>query len=453
MKIFNLLQEAKDHLINKLNLTDEQKNRLILFFKRRPDLESSVDWNRKDLDWNYWDEFTYQADRQITKGNLKAKGLDIFEPSEDYIDISISPNYFAFIPLNYNFQNFIQNTKFYGTEAKWCIGSNSEYHWDNYQKDSDFVILIEKETGVKIAWQIQSHSFAFWNMMDFKTEGETISDCDFSQYGWNNATQEELDFINKIESDLPTLLEKFDYYMGDDGSAEFEFSEPKIFVLLDAYTEGKFYIGNSNLTKRRKFIKTQPLSSYKKDFSQIEILRMDEETKEKITYIDIPKNLELPEYYFEECYELSYAVFEEGINYIEKTLFAGCDSLEKITFPKGLKYIGNYAFSGCFTLDNIEFPETLEEIGFSAFDGNSELTKVDLSKTQIKNIPSEAFKQCTSLEEVILPKTCEYIDDEAFEGCYSLRQINLEVLSDGWSKTAFEGCKDLNIQEQLLRDL
>ena len=47
------INEKKDHLIMRLaGLSDEEKQKVIEFFKAKSNLENKIDWNRKDLTFN-----------------------------------------------------------------------------------------------------------------------------------------------------------------------------------------------------------------------------------------------------------------------------------------------------------------------------------------------------------------------------------------------------------------
>ena len=58
MKYFEFFKmlEKKDRIINKMNLTDEQKRIAIDFFTKHPNYESEIDWNSKDLAWDDFEE-------------------------------------------------------------------------------------------------------------------------------------------------------------------------------------------------------------------------------------------------------------------------------------------------------------------------------------------------------------------------------------------------------------
>ena len=74
--------ENKDRLIDRLNLTDDQKNKLKGYFKRNPSFESKIDWNRKDLTWE--DFSGLLASEGKTKTQAKKKGIEGLTEEKDY---------------------------------------------------------------------------------------------------------------------------------------------------------------------------------------------------------------------------------------------------------------------------------------------------------------------------------------------------------------------------------
>ncbi len=77
--------------------------------------------------------------------------------------------------------------------------------------------------------------------------------------------------------------------------------------------------------------------------------------------------------------------------------------------------------------------------------GINSIKVLDLSDTQITTIDDEAFKNCSTLTEIILPKILKTIGESAFDGCNSLTSINLsdctnlQSIGDG----AFHECRSL----------
>ena len=71
--------------------------------------------------------------------------------------------------------------------------------------------------------------------------------------------------------------------------------------------------------------------------------------------------------------------------------------------------------------------------------------EIDLSLTEIPEIPKEMFTNTTNLGKITLPDTVTNIEEKAFSGCYSLNSIrfpnNLENISEG----AFSNCSGLKL--------
>ena len=70
--------------------------------------------------------------------------------------------------------------------------------------------------------------------------------------------------------------------------------------------------------------------------------------------------------------------------------------LKKVTFSNELKYLGNKLFEDATALQDVNFPDSLQFIGFRCFQ-NTSLTKVDLSKTQIRFWSETASKDATNM--------------------------------------------------------
>jgi hypothetical protein len=67
-----------------------------------------------------------------------------------------------------------------------------------------------------------------------------------------------------------------------------------------------------------------------------------------------------------------------------------------------------------FASPDFILPKNMKAIGENMFENNTALTTVDAANCQ--TVGAEAFKDCTGLEQVRLPKDCQ-ISDSAFDGC------------------------------------
>lgn len=75
------------------------------------------------------------------------------------------------------------------------------------------------------------------------------------------------------------------------------------------------------------------------------------------------------------------------------------------------------------------------------------LTRLDLSKTTLTEIPENCFKDMTLLTEVVLPESLKIIWRSAFEGC---RSMHLTELPDGITRidrSAFEDCSAITVSK------
>ena len=69
---------------------------------------------------------------------------------------------------------------------------------------------------------------------------------------------------------------------------------------------------------------------------------------------------------------------------------------------------------------------------------------MDLPAT-LKIIENRAFKECESLEEVILPKGVTGIGDEVFYGCKSLKAVYIPETVAQIGENAFAECPDVKL--------
>lgn len=131
----SILFEKKDHLIKKLDMTEEEKQKLIDFFASHTNLESKINWNRKDLTMKDFQDVFNIATK--SRGFIKKNGLTAFTEGVDYVDVS--DKFFAqgvglaLIPKTYEFEKWYQSENDLGPEGEWCIGSQrTNEHWLEY---------------------------------------------------------------------------------------------------------------------------------------------------------------------------------------------------------------------------------------------------------------------------------------------------------------------------------
>ena len=139
-------------------------------------------------------------------------------------------------------------------------------------------------------------------------------------------------------------------------------------------------------------------------------------------------------------------------------LNSGITSLDLSQATK-LLTIGDSAFKGCSSLTEVKVPKSLKEFGSNVF-GNSSaasgqngyctsLTTIDLSSTQVTQLPTGLFQGCTSLSNVKLPSGLTQIGQQAFAGTTSLKTIEIpsSVTTINGSAFANSGITSLDLSQ------
>ncbi len=143
---------------------------------------------------------------------------------------------------------------------------------------------------------------------------------------------------------------------------------------------------------------------------------------------------------FTECTSLENVTLPEGLTRLSYT-FDGCKSLSEITIPESVKELFD-TFENCISLTHITIPKKVDDIGY-AFEGCTSLKEVIFLGNELESIGLSAFKNCTSLESIVIPDGVENIVEKAFSGCTSLKSITLPESLEEIEATAFEDCTSL----------
>lgn len=103
--------------------------------------------------------------------------------------------------------------------------------------------------------------------------------------------------------------------------------------------------------------------------------------------------------------------------------------------------IGRYAFKDCTTLTEVVMPDSIETISGSAFYGCSELVSVNLP-SKLLEIKSFAFNGCQKLFAIKLERAYVSLEQSAFKGCAALTEVTIPA-SAYVATGAFENCTAL----------
>ncbi len=192
--------------------------------------------------------------------------------------------------------------------------------------------------------------------------------------------------------------------------------------------------------------------------------------------------LTLGDHAFAYCTSLTSVTIPDGVTAIPDYLFYNCTSLKDVTLSANAQSIGKYAFYNCHALSSLHLPAGVAIIGENALttcEALSEIT-VDAANTafmsengvlfnkeqtvllqypRMKNstsytvpdtvtrIGNGAFKNCTLLAKLVLPKGISTIGEYAFSGCDGLSDVVIPSGAVKISEYAFAYCDALSSVE------
>lgn len=126
---------------------------------------------------------------------------------------------------------------------------------------------------------------------------------------------------------------------------------------------------------------------------------------------------------------------------IKDSCFKDSKKLTKITLPETLRKIGAYAFKGCTELKELNLPKRVKYIGDGAFENCWNIKKVTLPN-KIDEIGDYTFSCCSSIEELTIPKNVKIIFKNAFRDCTNLKKLDMLGV-EYIGNFAFSGCRNL----------
>lgn len=200
-----------------------------------------------------------------------------------------------------------------------------------------------------------------------------------------------------------------------------------------------------------------------------------------LKYLRITGEMEaLPAYALYDCNDLLTVSLPSSLSTLEKFSLSKCASLVNVEGLERLTSLGEHALSYCTSLVSVTFGKELRSIGFAALEGctgilemtvpfvggsaeeNSYLGYVfgasyaDFSKgfypaslarvtvlEGCRRLSTNAFYECVSLREILLPDTLEEIGIRAFYGCKSLFSVELPDSVTTVRENAFAFCDGL----------
>lgn len=134
----------------------------------------------------------------------------------------------------------------------------------------------------------------------------------------------------------------------------------------------------------------------------------------------------------------------DSIVEIRGQAFKNCLLLKEVNIPKNLQYLGGGAFYNALSIDNIELPNTLTYLGGETFYNARNLKNIKLSEN-LSEIRGDTFEYCTSLEKIEIPDNVTRIGGHAFYGDTSLKEVKIGTNSKlkEIGSSAFRQCTKL----------
>lgn len=126
------------------------------------------------------------------------------------------------------------------------------------------------------------------------------------------------------------------------------------------------------------------------------------------------------------------------------TVFQGqrIQQFPELYYFTGLETIADNAFKGCTALTTLRLPKALKQIGQGAFSGCAKLATLKLPDV-LTTIDAEAFDGCKVLTDLTLPGSLTTIGDAAFRGCAKLEDMTLPIGLRTLGAGAFANCTAL----------
>lgn len=154
-----------------------------------------------------------------------------------------------------------------------------------------------------------------------------------------------------------------------------------------------------------------------------------------IVFVSGDKKVTLGKSAFADNSNLKTVTTNGRLGIVGESAFSHDIKLEKTVDLSGVTSIGKKAFFDCESLDYIEIPNTVTIIEESTFEGCKTFGKgyteayrgdnaVRLGDA-VSEIKDTAFKGCTNLERIILPKNVNKLGRDAFGGCTSLKVVEI----------------------------
>lgn len=148
---------------------------------------------------------------------------------------------------------------------------------------------------------------------------------------------------------------------------------------------------------------------------------------------------------------IDFVILSPALTAINKNTFSGCTNLKTIIFPESslLTEIGESCFRNTSSLNNVVLPKTINKIGKNAFKGSG-ILYITIPNTNISSVGEDAFRDCVNLKEIELHCSGSVeIYGRTFSNCTSLKSVILSGIIQ-MNQYSFEN--DTNIEYLSITD-
>ena len=427
--------ESKDHLIDKLNLTDEQKAELKDFFRAHPNFENKIDWNNKSLQYKDFEDVLNLEGN--TKSSQKKYGLsgkaqieDLVEGT-DYDIVAEDDDFVLYYIKTFKGSEVLAKptTPPEGVTGKWCIAGKNyspgtrDQHWKKYHEDKIlfFFYFLKKE---KKKYALAYHTTLSGVRRNHKVR-RLIKAFDENDYQVNLVWMGSEDLPPELKT-LDKAIDLIDKFMRFPDEKLFDKLSPTMPELVKSLAEGKEF---ESFCDFDYFGQVQVRLLPRQDISYPFDLRLDDaQTKfrDMIKELTFPREVILPDRETNEPDSFP-------IRVIAPAAFKKCKNLQTIYNFDTVKIIKDHAFYECKSLTWLSFIG-ITEIGTYAF-AHSGLIQINLSNSQLK-LETGAFYECENLKSVRLPWSLSGIPRITFGNCVNLKTVKINHMDNGPMKKA-----------------
>ena len=141
------------------------------------------------------------------------------------------------------------------------------------------------------------------------------------------------------------------------------------------------------------------------------------------------------------AHQIKCVVIGDSVTSVGDYAMQDFQNMTSVLFPQSLKTIGIGAFWECFALDSVAIPDSVS-IGRDAFRECTSLHAIRLPKYSLA-LGSAAFGGCVSLDSIRIPKGIKSLEGSTFQDCTSLHYVEIPNSVTAIGIGVFKGCESL----------